>query len=168
MFSGKSSELLRRLERVMRAKQPFILIKPATDTRSGGVVATHSMQEKPATIIPADQPWKILDLIGDARVCGIDEAQFFTSEIVDVVEDLANRGVRVIVAGLDQDYLGKPFHPMPALMAVSEKVDKLHAICSVCGEDAFRSQKIVPDVGQVDIGADDKYEARCRKHFSVT
>lgn len=172
MFSGKTEELIRRVRRALIGKQRVAVFKPAIDTRSGANVASHSKQEFPAIIIPTEDPQAILPMVLGVpaiQVVGIEETQFFDVSIIDVVTALTDSGRRVIIAGLDMDAWGKPFGAMPALLAMAERVDKLTAICTLCGKDATRSQKI-PTYGGgavVDVGAADKYEARCRSHFSA-
>lgn len=162
MFSGKTEELIRRLKRAQYAKQKIKVFKPHIDDRySKDMIVSHSEHEFPSAMIK--QPGEILDLCGDAEVIGIDEAQFFSPEIVGVCNTLADRGLRVIVAGLDQDYKGVPFEPMPQLMAVAEYVTKTLAICVECGNPADRTQRKTAGSGRVDVGAADKYEARCRR-----
>ena len=165
MFSGKTEELIRRLRRATYAKQKVVSFKPSIDNRSE-VLASHSgasLNEVPiASIESAEQ---IRGLVGDAQVVGIDEAQFIEG-LDDVVQDLANEGRRIIVAGLDMDYRGVPFGPIPGMMATAEMVDKLHAVCMVCGGPASRSQRISNSDEQVLIGAAGVYEARCRQHWS--
>lgn len=164
MFSGKTEELIRRLKRARIARQHVEIFKPALDTRfSETEVVSHDETAIPST--PVATPEQILLLAGEATVIGIDEAQFFSAELVRVCEHLARRGKRVIVAGLDQDYLGRPFEPMPQLMAVAEFVTKLHAVCVVCGAPANHSQRIVQRNGRLLLGAGDAYEPRCRAHF---
>ncbi len=144
MFSGKTEELLRRLKRARIARQRVALFKPALDTRYHETeVVSHDATAMPSEVVHSADP--MLLLAGDADVVGIDEAQFFGVELVDVVEHLAREGRRVIVAGLDQDYLGRPFEPVPQLMAVAEHVTKLHAVCVRCGAPANHSQRIVAD-----------------------
>jgi len=165
MFSGKSEELIRRLRRARIARQRVQVFKPAVDTRSGdGDVVTHSEQRVGAQ--PVASSADILKLTADrTEVVGIDEVQFFDAGIVDVVGKLANQGKRVIVAGLDQDWRGKPFDPMPALMATAEYVTKTLAVCSRCGAPANKSQRLVSEDGKVLIGASEAYEPRCRRCF---
>lgn len=166
MFSGKSTELIRRLVRAQIAKQKIAVFKPHIDTRFAGL-GSHSKQEFPAYTIHKDTPAMLLDLVGDAQVVGIEEAQFFAPTIVQTVQILAEQNKRVIVAGLDMDAWGRPFGSMPILMALAEQIDKYTAICTVCGDDATQSQKIVASGDAEDVGAADKYEARCRAHFST-
>ena len=160
MYSGKSEELIRRLKRAKIAKQNIIVFKPHIDDRySKSDVVSHSGDSIEA--IPIEKPSDIYDLIDeDIQVVGIDEVQFF---------DLANKGVRVIAAGLDMDFKGEPFGPTPRLLAVAEFVDKIQAICSVCGQPATRSQRLIDgkparyDDPIIQVGAVESYEARCRK-----
>lgn len=168
MFSGKTEELIRRARRAEIAKQSVIVFKPDIDTRSGDCLASHSRMEHPAIIIEASSPGNILVQVLGAEVVCIEEVQFFTPNITQVIEILLDQGKRVIVAGLDMDAWGKPFGVMPHLMAVAEKVKKLSAICTECGDEATRSQKLAgTSNATVDVGAADKYEARCRKHFTM-
>ncbi len=164
MFSGKTEELIRRLRRARIARQRVEIFKPALDTRfAEDAVVSHDENAIPST--PVDTASQILLLVGDADVVGIDEAQFFDSELVSVAQQLARDGRRVVIAGLDTDYLGRPFEPMPQLMAVAEYVSKLHAVCMVCGAPANHSQRLVADGHRVLIGAKESYEPRCRLHF---
>ncbi len=164
MFSGKTEELIRRLKRAQFAKQRVEIFKPALDQRySQQNVVSHDENAIPST--PVDAAEQILLLAGDADVIAIDEAQFFGMELVAVCQHLANDGKRVLVAGLDQDYLGQPFEPIPQLMAVAEHVTKLHAICMVCGAPANHSQRLAANDQRVLIGAQDVYEPRCRRCF---
>ncbi|MCP4809219.1 MAG: thymidine kinase [Proteobacteria bacterium] len=165
MFSGKTEELIRRMRRCMYARQSVVIFKPGIDDRyTSDSVGSHSgMQMRSLQIQKASQ---IPALVQDAQVVGIDEAQFLGPELVPIVEALANEGRRVIVAGLDQDYLGQPFEPIPHLLAVAEYITKNLAICTVCGNPADRSQRLVEGDGRVLVGAADAYEARCRLHWS--
>lgn len=164
MFSGKTEELIRRLHRALLATQRVVVFKPAVDVRSpAGQVVSHSQQRLPC--IPVTSSGAILRHVGDAHVVGIDEGQFFDDDLVRVAERLADEGRRVVIAGLDQDYRGRPFDPMPQLMAVAEYVQKLHAVCVVCGAPADRSQRLVQRDDRVLIGATESYEARCRAHW---
>lgn len=164
MFSGKTEELIRRLRRAQIAKQCVVIFKPSIDTRYGvDKIVSHNEQNLPSIVV--EKPLEILNLVKDARVVGIDEAQFFSPDLVEVCEKLANAGKRVIVAGLDQDYRGKPFEPMPALLAVAEYITKTLAICMKCGNPADRSQRITHQHDRVVVGAQNIYEARCRKCF---
>ena len=165
MFSGKTEELIRRLKRARIARQRVEIFKPALDTRYAEAdVVSHDESSIPCT--PLSSPQQILLLASDADVVGIDEAQFFSSDLVDVCAELARSGKRVIVAGLDQDYLGRPFEPVPQLMAVAEFVTKLHAVCVVCGAPANHSQRVVAGGDRLLLGAGDAYEPRCRAHFT--
>lgn len=164
MFSGKTEELIRRLRRARIARQRVQIFKPALDTRySTESVVSHD--ERAIQSAPVSSPDQILLMVGDADVIGIDEGQFFDDSLVDVCSRLAADGRRVIVAGLDQDYLGRPFEPMPRLMAVAEYVTKLHAICVVCGAPANHSQRLVASADRMLLGATETYEPRCRRCF---
>ena len=173
MFCGKTDELIRRLRRATIARQKVQVFKPAMDNRYAvQKVTSHAGSEYSAQ--PIDTARELLNIIDDdTTVVGIDEAQFFDQKIIEVAEVLADRGLRVIVAGLDTDFRGEPFGPMPVLMAKAEDVDKLRAICMVCGEPASRTQRLVD--GQpanyndpvVIVGASEMYEARCREHHQV-
>ncbi len=162
MFSGKSEELIRRLRRAQIARQALQVFKPAIDDRYHAAhIVSHSQSSIAAE--PVGGSRELLRRVHpDTRVLGIDEVQFFDEGIVAVVERLATRGVRVVVAGLDQDYTGKPFEPMPQLMALAEYVTKTLAICSRCGAPAGRSQRLSAGGDRVLVGAADSYEARCR------
>src|SRR5919112_2211354 len=165
MFSGKSEELIRRLRRARIARLKVQVFKPEIDVRfSRDHIVSHSeMRHESCAVRTARE---ILELLDPAtEVVGIDEGQFFDNDLVDIVNELAGRGVRVIVAGLDQDYTRKPFEPMPQLLAVAEYITKTHAICVRCGQPANYSQRIVEVEGQVVVGASDAYEARCRRCF---
>ena len=165
MFSGKTEELIRRLNRARIANLKVEIYKPAIDKRYHDTeVVSHNSNAVASTPVPSSL--NILLMSQDADVVGIDEAQFFDGEIVYVCETLAQRGVRVIVAGLDMDYLGKPFGPMPALMAIAEYVTKVNAICMVCGDLATHSFRKTSDNSQVMLGEKDTYEARCRYCFN--
>lgn len=164
MFSGKTEELIRRLKRAKIAKQRVEIFKPALDTRySDDEVVSHDENAIPSTPVHASA--QIILLSSGADVIGIDEAQFFDEALIEVAQELARSGKRVIVAGLDQDYLGNPFEPMPQLMAIAEYVTKLHAVCMVCGAPANHSQRLVQNNGQVLLGATEAYEPRCRGCF---
>lgn len=166
MFSGKSEELIRRLRRAQIARQPLQVFKPAIDDRYHQTrIVSHSAATIEALPV-ADSSELARNVHRDTRVVGVDEAQFFDVGLVDVAERLAQRGVRVVLAGLDQDYMGQPFEPMPRLMAVAEYVIKTLAICMRCGAPAGRSQRLVPAEGQVLLGATEAYEARCRRCHS--
>lgn len=173
MFSGKTDELIRRLIRATIAKQKVQVFKPAIDIRYAvEKVTSHAGANYEATpVSSAAEIRKKLD--ADTTVVGIDEAQFLDPEIVDVAQELAARGIRVLVAGLDMDFRGEPFGPMPLILAKAERVDKLHAICMVCGDEASRTQRLVNgkparyDDPVVIVGASELYEARCRAHHEV-
>jgi thymidine kinase len=173
MFSGKTDELIRRLVRATIAKQKVQVFKPAIDVRYAvEKVTSHAGSDYDA--IPVQAAAEIREKIGaDTTVVGIDEAQFFDPEVVQIADELAARGIRVLVAGLDTDFRGEPFGPMPVLMSMAEHVDKLHAICMVCGDDASRTQRLVNgkparfDDPVVIVGASEMYEARCREHHEV-
>jgi thymidine kinase len=165
MFSGKSEELIRRIRRAQIAKQKVQLFKPHIDTRfAGDAVVSHSEMRMPSEAVATAA--EILEqLRPDTEVVGIDEGQFFDASLVDVANTLADRGLRVIVAGLDQDYMGKPFEPMPQLIAVAEYVDKTLAICMRCGAPANRTQRLGNATDRVVVGGAAEYEARCRRCF---
>lgn len=173
MFSGKTDELIRRLRRARIARQKVQVFKPIIDDRySVEKVTSHAGNEFDAyPISRSEEIWQKLD--PEASVVAIDEAQFFDEGIVGVVQALASKGVRVIVAGLDMDFRGEPFGVMPVLMAIAERVDKLQAICMVCGEPASRTQRLVNGKPAkysdpvVIVGASELYEARCRQHHEV-
>ncbi len=166
MFSGKTEELIRRMRRAQIARQNVAIFKPALDDRYHEErVVSHDETAIPS--IPVHAAEQIILMAGDAQVIGIDEAQFFSKELVGVCELLARQGKRVIIAGLDQDFMGKPFEPIPQLMAVAEYVTKLHAICVVCGSPANHSQRIIRDAERVVLGAGEAYEPRCRHCFDV-
>ena len=164
MFSGKTEELIRRMTRAQIARQKLQVFKPALDDRYGKeFVASHDANKIES--IPVAQANEILEKLEDStRIVGIDEAQFFDHGVVEVVERLANRGIRVVIAGLDMDYKARPFGPMPHLLAIAEQVTKLSAICMVCGAPASRSQRISSSEDTLLVGAHDSYEARCRAH----
>ena len=165
MFSGKTEELIRRLRRAEIARQKVQVFKPAIDDRYS-ITAIVSHNSKSADALAVRSASEILRrLHDDTEVVAVDEAQFYTAEIVGVVDDIARTGRRVIVAGLDTDYRGVPFEPMPALMAIAEYVDKLLAICVHCGNPANRSQRLTGSRERVEVGAGDRYEASCRRCF---
>ena len=165
MFSGKTEELIRRLKRAKFAKQNVQIFKPCIDVRySEDEVVSHDSHSIDST--PISSPAKMLEIAQDVQVVGIDEAQFFDESIVDVVQTLANRGVRVIIAGLDTDFLGKPFGPMPALMAVAEDIQKVHAICVRCGSPANHSHRLSQSSELVVLGETDIYEPLCRHCYN--
>lgn len=162
MFSGKTEELIRRLRRANIARLTVKIFKPKIDIRySESEIVSHSDQSLPSILI--ESPNEILILSEDAQVVGIDEAQFFNNDLIDVCNKLANKGKRVIVAGLDQDYRGIPFEPMPQLLAIAEYITKTLAICVVCGNPADKTQRKIVSTERVLVGASDSYEARCRK-----
>ena len=165
MFSGKTEELIRRLKRAKFAKQNVQIFKPCIDVRYSEVeVVSHDSHSINST--PISSPAKMLEIADDVKVVGIDEAQFFDSSIIEVVQTLANRGVRVIIAGLDTDFLGKPFGPMPALMAVAEDIQKVHAICVRCGSPANHSHRLSKSSELVVLGETDIYEPLCRHCYN--
>ena len=166
MFSGKTEELICRLKRAQFANQKIAIFKPTIDNRYSDVdVVSHDLHSITST--PVDSPVKMLAVPDDVQVIGIDEAQFFDERIVDVVQTLANRGVRVIIAGLDTDFLGKPFGPMPALMAIAEDVQKVHAICVRCGSLANHSHRLSASRKLVELGEKDVYEPLCRQCYNA-
>lgn len=165
MFSGKSEELVRRLRRALIARQRVQVFKPAMDTRHPPeVVVTRDNRELAAQAV-VDSVDLGRSISEGVEVVGIDEAQFFDPDLAEVAMELADRGVRVIVAGLDQDYLRRAFGPMPELLALAEHVDKMHAICVRCGATAHYSQRISGGVAQVEVGDVEFYEARCRRCY---
>lgn len=164
MFSGKTEELIRRLKRAKFARQKVEIFKPALDTRYSDVeVVSHDSNHIVST--PIESSASILLLTSDVDVVGIDEAQFFDSELVEVCNELARRGVRVIIAGLDMDFRCQPFGPMPALMAVADEVTKVHAICVKCGNLAYVSHRLVSGDKQVLLGEKMEYEPLCRECY---
>ncbi len=173
MFSGKSEELIRRVRRVQIARKKVEIFKPMIDNRyEFQYIYSHNGSKIKAVCI--ERPTEILKKIKqDTDVIAIDEAQFFNEEIVEICQTLANNGKRVIIAGLDQDFRGEPFGPIPKLLAISEYVDKLHAICMICGKSATRTQRLVNgkpanyNDPTILIGANESYEARCRQHHQV-
>ncbi len=166
MFSGKTEELIRRLKRAQFANQKVEIYKPAVDVRySEDQVVSHDLHSIPST--PIDSPASMLLLSSDVEVVGIDEAQFFDETLVEVAQKLANRGIRVIIAGLDQDFSGKPFGPIPALMAVAEDVQKVHAICVKCGSLANHSHRLSKSEQLVVLGEKDVYEPLCRHCYNA-
>ena len=173
MFSGKTDELIRRLRRARIARQSVQVFKPAIDNRYAvEKVTSHAGSEFEATPVPRAADIEPL-VRPDTTVVAIDEAQFFEPAVGELCQRLAARGVRVIIAGLDQDFRGDPFGPMPQLMALAEHVDKLHAICAICGGEASRTQRLINDQPAwfddpvVVVGASELYEARCREHHTV-
>ena len=167
MFSGKSEELIRRVRRAQIARQRVQLFKPRVDDRyAQDEIVSHSDMKMPSQTVATAR--EILERLDDrTEVVAVDEAQFFDASLVGIVEGLANRGLRVIVAGLDQDYTGRPFDPMPQLLAVAEYVDKMLAICMRCGAPANRSQRLVESRDVVVVGGAKQYEARCRRCFQI-
>ena len=165
MFSGKTEELIRRLRRAQFANQKIAIFKPAVDNRYSDVeVVSHDFHK--ITSQPIGDAAQMLEIAPDVEVVGVDEAQFFGPNLVDVCQTLANRGVRVIIAGLDTDYLGKPFGPMPQLMAVAEDVQKVHAICVKCGSLANHSHRLSHSKKLVVLGEKDVYEPLCRQCYN--
>ena len=166
MFSGKTEELIRRLRRAQFANQKIAIFKPTLDNRYSDVeVVSHDFHKLTST--PIKDPADMLKVGPDVQVVGVDEAQFFGDSLVEVCQTLANRGVRVIVAGLDMDYLGQPFGPMPRLMAVAEDVQKVHAICVKCGALATFSHRLSKSQDLVLLGEKDVYEPLCRDCFNA-
>lgn len=167
MFSGKTEELIRRLTRAQYARQEVQIFKPRIDDRyDGDAVVSHSEQSLPGMSV--DGLDELRDrLEGDVEVVGIDEVQFFGDGVVEFCEQMADLGRRVVVAGLDQDYRGEPFEPMPRLLSVAEYITKLSAICVRCGNPAHRSYRLAEDPQQVLVGSDEQYEARCRRCFNT-
>ncbi|MDA8791957.1 thymidine kinase [Bacteriovoracaceae bacterium] len=169
MFSGKTEELIRRVKRAQIAKLRVQIFKPKIDDRyDANDVVSHSSQVVKA--IPVQDSDELLGKVHDlTRVVGIDEVQFFDNKIVDIVNKLANRGFRVICAGLDLDFKGVPFGPMPELLAIADEVQKISAICTICGNAASRSHRLIQkeDADQVMVGELETYEARCRQHWFV-
>ena len=168
MFSGKSEELIRRLRRAQIARQKVQIFKPQIDTRyADDHIVSHSEMRIPSVAVRTSR--ELLERVAaDTEVVGIDEGQFFDQELPSVCNTLADMGKRVIVAGLDQDYLGKPFEPMPQLLAIAEYITKTLAICMVCGNPANHTQRLVASEDRVLLGAQGTYEARCRRCFDPT
>lgn len=165
MFSGKTEELIRRLKRVEFAQQKLLLFKPAIDNRYHEEnVVSHKGSS--FTAIPIEHSREILSVWKKERIVAIDEAQFFDNDLIDVCNELARQGVRVIIAGLDMDYLGKPFGPMPQLLCIAEYVTKVHAICVSCGNLAHYSHRTTKTEGQVLVGAVETYQPLCRSCFN--
>ena len=166
MFSGKTEELIRRLKRAKIAGQKVEIFKPMVDTRYDDVkVVSHDSNSILST--PIEHSSRLIELSEGANVIGIDEAQFFDGELTDVCEQLALKGIRIIVAGLDMDYKGVPFGPMPNLLAVAEYITKVHAICHQCGNLATHSYRLSDNNEQVVLGEADRYEARCRTCYHM-
>lgn len=164
MFSGKTEELIRRVRRSQLARLPVEIFKPAMDTRYHDTdITSHDSNRIPST--PVDHSSTILLLGSVAKVVGIDEAQFFDDELPEVCTKLANSGIRVIVAGLDMDFMGQPFGPVPALMAIAEHVTKVHAVCVRCGAPANYSYRLTEDDQRLLVGEKDSYEPHCRSCF---
>ena len=161
MFSGKTEELIRRLNRAKIARLKVEIFSPKADTRfAENAIITHNANSIPST--PVENASSIFLLASDVDVIGIDEAQFFDDELPDICVMLANKGIRVIVAGLDMDFKGNPFGPMPAIMAIAESVTKLQAVCVVCGNPALYSYRLVDDESKILLGEKESYEPRCR------
>ena len=174
MFSGKSEELLRRVRRALIAKKSVQVFKSHLDDRYGGVSQISSHDGQQIDAVPVSSSVQVAEHVKpSSQVVAVDEAQFLDDGIIDVVNGLADRGVRVIVAGTDMDFRGEPFGPMPQLLAIAEQVDKLHAICVVCGDLATRNQRLIdgrpaPAEGPtIQVGGSESYEARCRKCHEV-
>lgn len=164
MFSGKTEELIRRLTRAQIAKQKVEIFKPKIDTRYAKTeIVSHSRLTIPSRLV--DNPWEILEHARDAEVVGVDEAQFLGLDLVTVVQTLADQGKRVICAGLDTDYRGLPFEPVPQLLCVAEYIDKTLAVCMQCGNPAKHTQRIVESEERILVGEYEAYEPRCRKCF---
>ncbi|MFO0612418.1 MAG: thymidine kinase [Polyangiaceae bacterium] len=165
MFSGKTEELIRRVKRALLARQRVQAFKPRIDDRYDATrIVTHDRLSVEAVAVSSSESLE-QRVDEECEVVAVDEAQFFDAGIVEVADRLANRGIRVILAGLDQDYLGRPFHPMPALMAIAEHVTKVHAVCTACGAAACRSQRLIAEGQTVLVGGSESYEARCRACF---
>jgi len=166
LFSGKTEELIRRLKRARIANQKVQIFKPKVDTRYDDTkVVSHDANSILST--PVDASRKILELIENVNVIGIDEAQFFDMDLPEVCQALALKGIRVIVAGLDMDFKGEPFGPIPNLLSVSEYITKVHAICQHCGNLATHSYRLSADQAKVVLGEKDSYEARCRTCYHM-
>ncbi len=166
MFSGKTEELLRRLRRARIANQEVVIFKPALDDRyAADRVVSHDANSLKA--LPVKDAAELAALAGNYDVIGVDEAQFFGEDLVGVLQDLALKGRRVIVAGLDMDFRGKPFGPVPDLLAVAEYITKLHAICQQCGNLATHSFRLSANEETVELGAKESYEARCRTCYHL-
>ncbi len=165
MFSGKTEELIRRLKRAQFAKLKIAIFKPSVDVRYSDVeVVSHDLHSLKST--PITDARFMLEIPDEIEVVGIDEAQFFGDNLVEVAQELADRGVRVIIAGLDTDFMGKPFGPMPALMAIAEDVRKVHAICVKCGNLANHSHRLSKNSELVVLGEKDVYEPLCRECYN--
>ena len=165
MFSGKSEELIRRLRRAKIARQKVQVFKPEIDARfSNNHIVSHSEMTHESSNVRTAEEIRA-NVLPDTEVVGIDEGQFFDNKLIGIANELAESGVRVIIAGLDQDYTGKPWEPMPQLLAIAEYITKTHAICMKCGQPANYSQRTFESEERVAVGASDKYEARCRMCF---
>ena len=174
MFSGKSEELMRRVRRSVIGRRTVQLFKSHLDSRYGGIEVVSSHDGQALKAVPVSSARQIAERMrSDTQVVAVDEVQFLDDEILDVANALADRGLRVILAGTDTDFRGLPFGPIPTLMAVAEQVDKLHAVCVICGEDATRNQRLVDgqpaprEAPTVLVGGDESYEARCRRCHEV-
>ncbi len=166
MFSGKTEELIRRIKRAQFANQKIRIFKPAVDVRYSDMdVVSHDLHSIPCS--PIKEAKAMLEIEDDVQVVGVDEAQFFDESLVKVAQTLADRGKRVIIAGLDTDYMGKPFGPIPGLMAVAEDVQKVHAICVKCGNLANHSHRLTKSHKLVVLGEKDIYEPLCRQCFNA-
>ncbi len=166
MFSGKTEELIRRLKRAQIARQRVQIFKPRIDDRyAADRIVSHSALELDSTVVERAEEI-LVHVRPETEVVGIDEVQFLGGDVITVVETLADAGCRVVIAGLDQDFAGKPFEPVPYLLAIAEMITKQLAICVRCGNPAGRSQRMVADAGLVRVGASGEYEARCRKCHS--
>ncbi|MFD0794357.1 thymidine kinase [Mucilaginibacter litoreus] len=166
MFSGKTEELMRRVSRARIAKVSVEIFSPASDIRyDKSALVSHNAKSIPSKAV--EDAASILKLADGTEVIGIDEAQFFYDELPQVCQTLANKGVRVIVAGLDMDYKGRPFGVMPQLMALADAVTKLHAVCMKCGRQAMYSYRLVPNESQILLGEKESYEARCRECYNL-
>lgn len=166
MFSGKTEELIRRIRRAEIAKQRVKVFKPKIDNRySEFSIVSHNERSYPSEII--ENAEDILEKSFDTEVIGIDEAQFFDNNLIEVCQTLADSGKRVIVAGLDQDYRAKPFEPLPQLLAIAEYITKIQAVCVICGAPANRTQRVTENKDRVLVGGENHYEARCRLHHIV-
>ena len=164
MFSGKTEELIRRLKRGQIAKLSIEIFKPKTDTRyNETAIVSHDATSIPST--PVENSSSILLLGSNAQIVGIDEAQFFDEGLPEVCNMLANKGIRVIVAGLDMDFSGNPFGPMPAIMAIAESITKVHAVCVICGQPALYSYRLIDNDTKILLGEKESYEPRCRNCF---
>ncbi|TWR24694.1 thymidine kinase [Mucilaginibacter achroorhodeus] len=166
MFSGKTEELIRRVKRARIAKVEVEIFSPAADIRyDKQAVVSHNANSIPSKSV--SKAADILQLADHVQVIGIDEAQFFDDELPQVAQTLANKGVRIIIAGLDMDFKGRPFGTMPQLMAMADAVTKLHAVCMKCGGQAMYSYRLVPNESQILLGEKETYEARCRECYNL-